>query len=308
VPVTCGNADNGVTLGALLIMDKRANAYSTSVHLGSQETKFAISIASMVGSVLGARKVAQVDKELRLAEAIQQQILPERPASVAGFDLAGRCHNYGAVGGDYYDYLPMGDGRTLVVVADVSGHNLASGMLMVNARSTLRALAAAHDDLALVFDQLASALYHDLTKTELFITAVAAALRPGRGEVELVNAGHNDAMLYRAKTGQVERFPSDGMVLGFLPEQKHDLRSALLEPGDVLLLYTDGVVEATAPTGEMLGEARLEQMLRQAAGGSAGQVLQAVFRGVDAFSNQSAKTDDVTAVVIKVVPEEASGA
>jgi len=311
VPVTCGHEDSHVTLGALLIMDKQANAYSTSVHLGSQETKFAIAIASMVGSVLGARKVAQIDKELRLAEEIQQQILPDRPARVEGFDLAGRCLNYGAVGGDYFDFLPMGDGRTLVVVADVSGHNLASGMLMVNARSTLKTIAAGCDDLAVVFDRLAGAMYHDLTRTELFITAVAVALRPGSREVDLVNAGHNDSMVYRAKTGEVERFPSEGTILGFLPDDEHDLRRATLDEDDVLLLYTDGVVEATDPGGEMLGEERLAEMLREAAEGTASEVLEAVFGAVAEFSNQSPKTDDVTAVVIKVVPrapEEASGA
>lgn len=305
VPVTCGSEDSHVTLGALLIMDKQANAYSKSVHLGSQETKFAIAIASMVGSVLGARKVAQIDKELRLAEEIQQQILPDRPALIAGFDLAGRCLNYGAVGGDYFDFLPMGDGRTLVVVADVSGHNLASGMLMVNARSTLKTIAARCDDLAVVFDGLASAMYHDLTRTELFITAVAVALRPGGREVDVVNAGHNDSMVYRAKTGEVERFPSEGTILGFLPDDKHGLRRTTLDEGDVLLLYTDGVVEATDPNDEMLGEERLAEMFGEASGGTAAEVLEAVFHAVDQFSQQSAKSDDVTAVVVKVVPQEA---
>ena len=109
---------------------------------------------------------------------------------------------------------------------------------------------------------------------------------------------------------EVERFPSEGTILGFLPDDTHDLRRATLDEGDVLLLYTDGVVEATDPSGEMLGEERLAEMLREAAGGTASEVLEAVFGAVDEFSNQSPKSDDVTAVVIKVVPQapgEASG-
>lgn len=300
VPVSYGDQSKRVTLGALLIMDKRANSYSNSRNLGSQETKFAIAMASMLGSVLGARRVAEVDKELRMAEAIQQQILPDRAATVAGFDLAGRCNNCGAVGGDYFDFLPMADGRTLAVVADVSGHNLASGMLMVNARSTLKTLAAAHGQLPRIFDELAAALYGDLTRTELFITAVGAALRPNGREVELANAGHNDSLVYRAATGQVDRIPSGATILGFVADEQHEARSVALRQGDVLLLYTDGVVEATNAVEEMLGEDRLVEVLKRSAKGDATEVLESVFRAVDSFSATTAQSDDVTVVVVKV--------
>ncbi|MEM7205047.1 MAG: PP2C family protein-serine/threonine phosphatase [Planctomycetota bacterium] len=299
VPVTYGGDDKRVVLGVLLLMDKQPNAYSSSTELGSQQTKLATSIAAMLGSALGTRKVAELNNELAMANEIQLQILPEGAPQTPGYDLAGRCSNSGAVGGDYFDYLPMADGRTLVVVADVSGHNLASGMIMVGARATLRTLAAKEAQIEQMFDDLARSLYSDLTRTERFITAVGAALRPEDQNLELVNAGHNDSMVYRAATGDVERIPSDSTVLGFLPEPQHQARTTHLESGDVLLLYTDGVVEATNADDEMLGEERLVEVLQRAATGSASDILEAVFAAVESFSDPKTRGDDVTAVVVK---------
>lgn len=308
VPVSYGSEEKRVTLGVLLVMDKRANAYSNSESLGSQETKFATAVASMMGSVLGARKVAELGKELNLAQDIQREILPQAPAIVQGFDLAGRCSTSGAVGGDYFDFLPMRDGRTLVVVADVSGHNLASGMLMVGARATLRALTSKQDSPKVVFDDLADALYEDLTRTERFITIAAATLTEGGSRVEIVNAGHNDTMIYRAEKGEIERISSDAPILGFMPGARHGQHNTNLLPGDVMLLYTDGVVEATNSDGEMLGDARLGEMLADVASGSAEQILQAVFEAVESFADAAMPGDDVTAVVVKALPSGGSEA
>ncbi len=308
VPVTYGGEDKRVVLGVLLVMDKCANAYSDSTELGSHETKLATALASMLGSVLGTRKVAELGNELQMANEIQQQILPPRPAAVPGYQLAGRCSNSGAVGGDYFDYLPMADDRTLVVVADVAGHDLASGMLMVGARSTLRALASKQSDLRQLFEDLAQSLYHDLTRTERFITAVGVVLRPGNPIVDLANAGHNDAIVVRARTGAIERLSSESPVLGFLPAPDHPVRRARLEEGDVLLLYTDGVVEAAAPSGEMLGEDRLAEVVRAAAPQSAASILAEVFAAVEAFAGTRERGDDVTAVAIKAVGPWQGGA
>ena len=190
VPVRYGNDEKRATLGGVLVIDKRARAYSSEAadrEFGSQETKLATGVASMMGSVLGMRSVVALDKEMRLAKEIQQQILPDRAADIDGLELAGRCINSGAVGGDYFDYLPMADGRWLTVVADVSGHNLASGMVMVSVRATLRTLAARGTDVAAVFDELASSLYQDLTRSERFLTAVGVALSAADNRIQIVN-------------------------------------------------------------------------------------------------------------------------
>ena len=299
MPVRYGSIAKQTTLGVLLVMDKRANAYSSAERLGSHETKMITGIASMLGAVLGTRKVAELGQELKTANKIQQQILPDHPPEIDGFDVDGRCVNSGAVGGDYFDYLSMPDGRSMVIVADVSGHNLASGMIMVGARASLHALAAQKSGVAEVFDDLARVLHPDLMRTERFITAASVELTPGSSRALLVNAGHNDTLIYRAATGEVERFPSSNTIIGFLQDQDHESCEIDLGIDDVILIYTDGVTEAVNAQEEMFGEERLMELLRRSAGGNARQILSSVFDEVGDFSDPMSLSDDITAVVLK---------
>ena len=300
VPVRYGDGEYSVTLGALIIMDKRANSYSSSTEFGSQETTLASSVASVLGSALGTRFVTAMDQEMQVANALQRQILPDLPPDVAGFEVAGRCENSGAVGGDYYDFLPLPDGRTLVVVADVSGHNLASGMIMVSAHTYLHAFTAGLSDPGSVFNELSAALSGDLMRAERFITAAGIVLAPGSRHIEIVNAGHNPTMIYRAATGEIEETRGEETVLGLLAAQKHTVLTRELYTGDVVLLYTDGVTEATDSNDEMFLEKRLREVLRSSAAGSAAEVLSTIFGAVEEFADTKSERDDASAVVIKV--------
>ncbi len=319
VPVTYGAGDKQVTLGALLLIDK-APAYGTfdpdqEAMLGNEEGQIAESFAAMLGAVLGARKTAALGKELSMAQTIQRQILPERPACLGGFDVAAHYEACGAVGGDYYDYVPLADGRTLVVVADVSGHNLASGMIMVGARSMLRTLASVHGEPRQVFEALASRMYDDLTRTERFLTAAALALRPGDAHVDYVSAGHNDMLVFRAAHGGVEAVASESTILGFLPSPQYGARRLTLAPGDVVLLYTDGITEATDADGTMFGDERLAAVFAHlATDRSAQRIVDGIAGELEAFRGGRLGTDDVTAVVIRyhgdalAAPPRAAGA
>jgi Stage II sporulation protein E (SpoIIE) len=304
VPVTYGAGDKRVTLGALLLIDKVATYGSAgndeAARLDNVEGQLAESFAAMLGAVLGARKTAELGKELSMARTIQHQILPERPAVLRGFDIDARYFACGAVGGDYFDYVPLADGRTLVVVADVSGHNLASGMIMVGARSMLRTLASVHDGPKAVFDALAARMYEDLTRTERFLTAAAVALRGCDGAVDYVSAGHNDLLVYRAATDRVEAVASESTILGFLPAPDYPARTLQLQPGDCLLLYTDGITEAMDETGAMFGDDRLAAVFAQLAPNrSAHRIIDGVMHELDRFRKGQVGTDDVTAVVIR---------
>lgn len=297
--VTCDDGDRRVGLGVILLLDKVQGGYGGAARLGSEECQVALSFASMLGAVIGARQSAELGKELSMAQAIQAQILPAGPARVPGFDLAGDYRTSGEVGGDYFDYVPLADGRTLCVVADVSGHNLASGMMMVSARATLRTLAAVRTDPAQLFADLASGMFLDLTRTERFITAAGVALSPLDASVEIVNAGHNDLLLYRAADGTVTRLQSDSTVFGFLPNAEYDRKLLRLEAGDCLFLYTDGVTEATDANGDMFGEERLAQVLAGAASGTAKEIVAAVLAAVQEFRGVGERGDDVTVLAIQ---------
>lgn len=299
VPVRFGDTRSERTLGVLVVCDKQANSYSTNDRFGSHEAKLAATLGRLIGSAVGSRMVAAVGKELRLAHDIQRQILPAEPAQLAGFDLAGRCVTSSAVGGDYYDFVRMSDGRTLCFVADVSGHNLASGMLMVAARTALRLLAERLEGPAEILTGLADAMIDDLCRTERFISAVGIALRPNESSVEVVNAGHVDVMVRRAGSGRIERLQSADTVLGFMHGVQYHAVEEILEPGDLMLLYTDGVLEAQNESGEMFGERRLEDALRECGTGTAEQVLDAVFEAVDQFADDRRGSDDITALVVR---------
>jgi len=252
--------------------------------------------------VLGARKTAELGKELAMAQEIQRQILPERAVVLGGFDVAAEYQACGAVGGDYFDYVSMADGRTLVVVADVSGHNLASGMMMVSARATLRTLASVRTEPAAVFEDLASTMHQDLTRTERFLTAAAVALRANERTVEYVCAGHNDLLVYRAATDRVTSVASESTILGFLQHPGYTSRHIDLLPGDSLLLFTDGITEATDARGEMFGDDRLVALLTQVAPGrTARGILDAIMHELNTFRGGQIGSDDITAVVVRCV-------
>jgi serine phosphatase RsbU (regulator of sigma subunit) len=308
VPVTYGSGDKRVILGALILIDRAStladDAGAFDAMLGNEEGQVAESFAAMLGAVLGARKVAELGKELAMAQTIQQQILPDGPVVLAGFDVAADYFACGAVGGDYYDYLPLADGRTMVVVADVSGHNLASGMVMVGARAMLRTMALVHDAPEQVLSRVGELMHQDLTRTERFLTAAAVALRPNGRTVDYVSAGHNDLMIYRAASDSVERLESEDVILGFLPKPEYTARQLQLQPGDCILLYTDGIPEAVDPGDEMFGEDRLSQLFAQLAPNrSAQRILNGIMRELDVYRRGQTGTDDVTAVVIRCTEE-----
>ncbi len=300
VPVTYGAGDRKVRLGALVLCDKAEGGFGENPLLGNEEGQVAESFAAMLGSVLGARKTAELGKELSMAQEIQRQILPARPARVPGFDIAADYQACGAVGGDYFDYVGLADGRTMVVVADVSGHNLASGMMMVSARATLRTLAAVRSCPVQVFDDVAATMFEDLTRTERFLTAAAVTLRPNDPAFEYVSAGHNDLMVYRAASDRVERVASESTILGFLPRPAYSSRRIVLGPGDCALLFTDGITEAMDAAAEMFGEDRLAALFAQLAPGrSARQVVDGIVHELANFRGGQTGSDDVTAVVIR---------
>jgi len=304
VPVGYGSGEKRVTLGALLLIDRAyssaADAALFDVELGSEEAQVAESFAAMIGAMLGAREVARLGKELNMAQTIQQQILPDGPICLDGFDVAADYFACGAVGGDYFDYVPLADGRTMVVVADVSGHNLASGMVMVGARAMLRTLATVHERPEDVFTQVARRMHDDLTRTERFLTAAAVALSPNSGVLDYVSAGHNDLMVYRAATGRVDRWASEDVIFGFLPSPEYRARQLTLTPGDCVLLYTDGVTEAVDQQDEMFGEERLAASFAALVEGrSAQQILDHLIAELDRFRCGQRPGDDITAVVIR---------
>lgn len=301
VPITYGQGDKRVVPAALLLVDKPAvGPHPDGAPFDNYEMQVASSFAAILGGLLGARRAAELDKEQAMAHEIQQQILPASALELPGFDVAAEYRACGAVGGDYFDYVPLADGRQMVAIADVSGHNLASGMVMVSARAMLRTLASVSRDPAQVFDQLAASMYEDLTRIERFLTAAAVVLRDQDRTVQYVNAGHNDLLIYRAATDRVETVGSQSTILGFVREPGYESRQIVLAPGDCLLMFTDGITEAMDDNEQMFGDDRLAQLFAQLAPGhTAADIVAGLLHELDQFRRGRQGLDDVTIVVIR---------
>lgn len=240
-------------------------------------------------------------REMEQAAEIQRRLLPLDAPSMQGLDLAGFHAPCRTVGGDYYDFFEMLDGRALSVVGDVAGKGMPAALLMANLQARVQLLAEECRSITCVVSKLNRALSLHCPSNR-FITFFACALNPADGEVTYCNAGHNPPFLIRA-SGEAEVLREGGIILGIRPAEIYEEHHAHLDCGDMLVLYSDGVTEATeagkGEAGEDFGMERLAGVLSQNRGLSAHRVIDAVRDAVRAYSGGVATDDDLTLVVIK---------
>lgn len=248
-------------------------------------------------------------RDLEIAREIQQWLVPDKAPAVPGFDIAFAMRPQNTVAGDYYDAflrpLPDASGTQplLIVVADVAGKSVPAALLMATFQASLRALSSTAAPLEAVvagLDRYARA--HSLDGRR-FTTAFLAQINPQTREMRYTNAGHNDPILRRA-SGQIERLPTGGPPFG-LPlfsesEVTHESASVQLEPGDLLFIFTDGLVEAEDDRGQEFGESRLIRCIQSALLQSAAGMLERVMTEVSTFVGDARQRDDITCMVLRV--------
>ncbi|MDH3592149.1 MAG: SpoIIE family protein phosphatase [Planctomycetota bacterium] len=243
------------------------------------------------------------DREVRLAQDMQRQLQPEKRLRRDGvLEVAGLNELCEDATGDYYDLLlDLPRDRIGVAIGDVSGHGLQAALVMAEARAFLRAFVQTTPELPKAMDLINDFLVPDM-KDGKFISLFAAVIDSGDGGMEWCNAGHNPPLLFRAATGAITRLAATGRILGILPDAAYRAgETSHLAHGDVLFLYTDGVTEARSPDGDLLGEDRLESMLRDAAEGSAEEIVATVRLAVRDWTAGGANDDDLTIVAVKHV-------
>ncbi|HET7290959.1 MAG TPA: SpoIIE family protein phosphatase [Vicinamibacteria bacterium] len=236
------------------------------------------------------------DHELALAREIQQGLLPARPLELPGFETAGETRPCFEVGGDSYDWIPLGEERLALVVADVSGKGAPASLLMASTHAFVHALAGTAPPAT-----LAARLNRFLfarTQASRFVTLFYAELDATRRRLAYVNAGHVPPYLVTA-AGSLARLSSGGAALGLLPEEAYAPGEARLEAGDVLAMVTDGVTEALSPDERELGDDRVCETLRTLRGGDAPTILEGLIAAADAWAGGRASGDDLTALVLK---------
>lgn len=238
-------------------------------------------------------------RELEIAQQIQKRLVPSRAPASDSYEFAWHTLAAKSIGGDYVDFVESDLGDVYAIVADASGHGVNSALLMSSFRSNYRGTAPWLDpnDLGA---SLNNEVVDEVGPTGMFITAAMARLQDEDGMLTICSAGHNPVMLFRSATQTVERIESHGPPLGFLQGMTYEQFDARMDSGDVMVLYTDGITEATDRTGEMFGEDRLADLLAEQCGElSAQQVLDAVLAAVAAFSGEQQQEDDVTLLVLK---------
>jgi phosphoserine phosphatase RsbU/P len=245
---------------------------------------------------------AKLESELTLASQIQQNLFPSELPAVTGYELEARNRPARRCGGDYYDALPTWSAdrepRLLVCVADVSGKGLPAALVMSNMQATLRALLGRIPGLPQLAGH-ASELLYAATSSEKYVTAALAEVVPDTGDLRFVGAGHLDNVIVRGN-GEITLLASTGAPLGLMsPDLPFTETRDVLNPGDTLVLYSDGLTDAQNPDGEEFGEARLQGLLRSLAGQSASAIVDRVLAAVEAFVDSTPQFDDMTILVLR---------
>jgi len=244
-------------------------------------------------------------RDLQIAREIQHWLVPETPPQIRGLDIAFHTRPANTVGGDFYDVVRWRDrgrsdpsaGSVLFVVADVAGKSVPAALLMATFQASLQSVCSLADSIEdLVARMNESACTRSLGGRR-FTTAFFCEIEPLSGAVRFINAGHNYPFLRRADGG-IETLRTGGLPLGISSEAAYEVEATRLGPGDLLLIYTDGVVEAVNETGEEFGEARLTERVRGTDPGSAQKFLEALQQDVAQFVGQTRQYDDMTWMVV----------
>ncbi len=239
----------------------------------------------------------RLERELQMAHEIQESLLPRRMPQIPGYEVAARWKSAREMAGDFYDLFPLSEDTMGVVIADVSDKGAPAALFMASTRSMIRAHALAgyspYQTLARTNDMIV-----DDATDGTFVTVYFSLFRVG-GAVICVNAGHNPPLIYRSTTREVSFLPRGGRALGWFPDNPLKPLELSLEPGDVIVYYTDGLTDAEDPDGESFGDQRLAQALAQAAHGSASDILDHLVSEVDSFCRGVPAFDDLTLCVVR---------
>ena len=294
-------SDQGV-FGAILLAGAGDHQYTAG------ELKLLTAIAMQTAPAIEIAHLHQVElehvrmgRDLQVARQVQSGLLPRSLPEIPGWQVAALWQPAQAVGGDFYDFIRFPDGRLGLVIADVANKGVPAALVMANTRSILRAVAASArpdccESPGKLLAQVNDILCEDMPRN-MFVTCFLSILDPASGQLSFANAGQN--LPYHRTRGEVKELFARGMPLGLFPGMEYEEMHTVLQPGESLLMYSDGLVEAHNPQGEMYGEQRLESCLAETA--LAGQpLIQDLMARLTEFTGSDwEQEDDVTFVTLE---------
>ncbi len=247
----------------------------------------------------------RIERELQVAREVQASLIPLQTPQIAGWDIAALWQPARVVSGDFYDFIPLnvepartGKPTLTMVLGDVSDKGMPAALFMALARSTLRASATATSSPAECITRANRVICADAANG-MFVSLFYAELDPTTGTCTYVNAGHNPPLLYRAGEGQVLELTRTGLVLGIDEDFDFRQQTVQMQPGDFMVLYTDGVTDATDGAAQSFGDENLRRALGEQRSASAAEIVGGLERAIANFAGPAAQFDDITVVVAK---------
>jgi serine phosphatase RsbU (regulator of sigma subunit) len=253
------------------------------------------------------RRSQMLELDFKLGRQIQTSFLPEKLPEVPKYDIAAWWEPAESVSGDYYDVVRLQDGRIGLIVADVSGHGVGPSLIMASVRAMFHVLARRLSDPAEILSLLSETMAPDLTEGR-FITFLMVALDPETHEATFANAGHGPALHFTRSTGEFASLGSTGLPLGFATDHRFENAPTIrLEPGDLLLLATDGAIELKNEQNEMFGRKRLQELTSENRHLPAPELRDLLRESISSFNSEQHPLDDVTLIILERKLDEPTG-
>jgi sigma-B regulation protein RsbU (phosphoserine phosphatase) len=252
---------------------------------------------------VGLKERERMQKSLDFAMEVQQNLLPRNAPRIEGLDISGTSLYCEETGGDYFDYLMTADNaqkKICVVVGDVADHGIPSALLMTTARAFLRQRTSSSGELDQVITDVNRQIARDVEDSGRFMTLFICEIDRRNQVIDWVNAGHDPAMIYDSQNGEFDELGGNGLPLGVSDKTAYQKFDRAIQPGQMILIGTDGIWEAQNREGEMFGKQRFKDVIRRHADQPAEKIIQAVISQLDKFRYPLEKTDDVTLVVAKI--------
>ncbi len=250
----------------------------------------------------GLRHRIQLLTSLKLAEEVQQNLLPKAPPKISGLDISGISRYCDQTGGDYYDYFSLPDGRLGILVADASDHGVGAALHMTTARAFIRFGAHQYRNPSALLETVNRFLTRDSAETGRFMTLFFVEIDPARKILKWIRAGHDPAVLYDPSEDTFDEMSGNGTALGVVEDLDfHENTRQGWRPGSVLAIGTDGIWDARNLNGDRFGQQRFLEIIRKHADEPAAGIQKAVMDTVGAFQGDATQEDDITLVIVKLL-------
>ncbi len=244
-------------------------------------------------------ELARKEAELSFALKVQQALFPRRFPEGYGLEFSATCIPARGISGDYYDVLEMADGRLVFAIADISGKGISAAILMANLQALLRVVVSDTLSPSEICRRL-NFHFHQVTDSSRFATFFYAEWTPSTRSLRYVNAGHNPPVVMGSLKGRT--LDEGGIPLGVMPEYRYETGEAILEAGDLLVLYSDGITEAGLNSGHEFGEERLKTLVSELSEKPVAEIQQRLIEAVRAWTRRELE-DDVTLVIVRAIPQ-----